>query len=216
MSLAERLNPDKALIFRITHRDNVPWILEHGLHCRSADVLDPDFVAIGNQELIDKRQTRRIDVPPGGTLSDYIPFYFTPYTPMLLNIKTGKGGVKRRSSDEIAILVSALPRLVEVGVPFLITDQHAYMEAAQFSSDPANLREWIPWRQIQERNFRRNPDDPRPFERYQAEALIHRHLPVEALLGVVCYTEAVGSTVELEREQRNLDVKVLVKPGWYL
>lgn len=28
----KNLNPEKALIWRIVHRDNLPWILEHGLH----------------------------------------------------------------------------------------------------------------------------------------------------------------------------------------
>jgi hypothetical protein len=46
--MSKDLNPDKALIFRITHLDNVPWILDNGLHCRSSEVLDPDFVNIGN------------------------------------------------------------------------------------------------------------------------------------------------------------------------
>jgi hypothetical protein len=27
------LNPQKALIWRIVHRDNLPWILDNGLHC---------------------------------------------------------------------------------------------------------------------------------------------------------------------------------------
>ena len=27
------LNPQKALIWRIVHRDNIPWILDNGLHC---------------------------------------------------------------------------------------------------------------------------------------------------------------------------------------
>jgi hypothetical protein len=27
------LNPEKALIWRIVHRDNLPWILDNGLHC---------------------------------------------------------------------------------------------------------------------------------------------------------------------------------------
>jgi len=35
MSATSSLTPEKALIFRITHRDNLPWILEHGLHCRT-------------------------------------------------------------------------------------------------------------------------------------------------------------------------------------
>jgi hypothetical protein len=40
--MSAKLNADKALIFRITHRDNVPWILGHGMCCRNAPVQDPD------------------------------------------------------------------------------------------------------------------------------------------------------------------------------
>ena len=50
------LSPEKALIFRITHIANVPWILANGLHCRSSAAQDPDFVEIGNPDLIDKRR----------------------------------------------------------------------------------------------------------------------------------------------------------------
>lgn len=27
------LNPEKALVWRIAHRDNRPWVLDNGLHC---------------------------------------------------------------------------------------------------------------------------------------------------------------------------------------
>ena len=46
------LNPEKALIFRITHIANVPWLLDHGLHCRNSAEFDPDFRNIGNPDLI--------------------------------------------------------------------------------------------------------------------------------------------------------------------
>ena len=42
------LSPEKALIFRITHIANAPWILANGLHCRSSAAQDPDFEEIGN------------------------------------------------------------------------------------------------------------------------------------------------------------------------
>jgi len=42
-----------------------------------------------NPDLIDKRSRRVVDVTPGGTLSDYVPFYFTPYSIMMLNVMTG-------------------------------------------------------------------------------------------------------------------------------
>ncbi|WP_220375947.1 DarT ssDNA thymidine ADP-ribosyltransferase family protein [Xanthomonas nasturtii] len=44
------LNPKKALIWRIVHRDNLPWILENGLHCGNGAVQSVDWVNIGNQE----------------------------------------------------------------------------------------------------------------------------------------------------------------------
>jgi hypothetical protein len=34
--MSVNLNPEKALIFRIVHVANVPWILGHGMYCRSA------------------------------------------------------------------------------------------------------------------------------------------------------------------------------------
>lgn len=70
------LNPEKALIWRIVHRDNLPWILDNGVHCRNSQVYDPNYVEIGNPDLIDKRAHRDVPVGPGGTLSDYVPFYF--------------------------------------------------------------------------------------------------------------------------------------------
>ena len=54
--MSVNLNPEKALIFRIVHVANVPWILEHdGLYSRNAPEHDPNYLNIGNSELIDKR-----------------------------------------------------------------------------------------------------------------------------------------------------------------
>jgi hypothetical protein len=119
------LTAERALIFRITHRDNIPWILANGLHCRNSNRLDPNFVSIGNASLINDRQRVIVRSPPGGTLSDYIPFYFTSHSVMLYNIKTGYRGVQQRRNDEIVILVSSLPKLIEDQITFVFTDQHA-------------------------------------------------------------------------------------------
>jgi hypothetical protein len=106
-SSQETLTPEKALIFRAIHRLNLPWALANGLHSRSSVLQDPGFVAIGNAEIIARRQRRAVPIEPGGNLADYIPFYFTPYSPMLLNIKTGFGGIQQRSNHDIVILVSS-------------------------------------------------------------------------------------------------------------
>lgn len=73
------LNPEKALIWRIVHRDNIPWILDNGLHCGNSQVQAANWINIGNPELIGKRAGHPVPVGMGGTLHDYVPFYFTPF-----------------------------------------------------------------------------------------------------------------------------------------
>ena len=119
------LSPERGLIFRITHIDNLPWILANGLHCAKG-VQDPPFVSIGNPDLITKRAIHRVPEPPGGTLADYVPFYFTPRSPMLMNISTGWKGITKRANDEIVVIVSSIASLVANDIPFLFTDRHAY------------------------------------------------------------------------------------------
>ena len=78
--MALTLNANSAHVFRITHRENVPWILDNGMYARNGAKFDPNCRNIGNVDLIDKRARRKVPIPPGGTLSDYVPFYFTPYS----------------------------------------------------------------------------------------------------------------------------------------
>src|SRR6266536_807819 len=179
------LSPERALIFRITHVDNVAWILDNGIHCRNSENCDPNYHEIGNPDLIDKRSHRIVPIEPGGTLSDYVPFYFTPYSPMLLNIKTGYGGMKQTPMSEIAILVSSLHSVAKLGKRFVFTDRHAYLATAEYYQDIADLKK-IDWKILQTRDFKKDPDKPEKFERYQAEALIHRGLGVNALAGIAC------------------------------
>lgn len=208
------LNPEKALIWRIVHRDNLPWILDNGLHCGNSAVKAPNWVNIGNPELIDKRANHPVPLPPGGLLNDYVPFYFTPFSPMLRNIQTGWGGIQRRPNEEIVILVSSLHQIAGLGLPFLFTDSHAFYQWAVFYADLADLDK-IDWPLLQRRDFKRDPDDPAKFERYQAEALIHQHLPMSGLLGIVCYTEALKQGIEQEIQARNLNLPVYARTGWY-
>ncbi len=208
------LNATKALIWRIVHRDNIPWILANGVHCASSGTRDPNFVSIGNADLIDKRTHRGVPVAPGGTLADYIPFYFTPFSPMMMNIRSGRNGVRQRGNDEIVILVSGLHHLAKMGAGFLFTDVHAYLSYAEYSSDLSNLDK-IDWKLLQSRDFKRDDEDPRKMDRYQAEALVHKHLPVAGLLGAICYNKEVQAGIEHLAAAQGLSFKAYTQPGWY-
>ena len=98
------LNSEKALIWRITHKDNISGILDNGLYCANSPIQIPNYTPIGNVELIGKRKSKLVSVPPGGALSDYIPFYFTHFSPMMYNIHTGRG-VPQIKNRDILILV---------------------------------------------------------------------------------------------------------------
>ena len=187
--MKDLLNPEKALIFRIVHRENVRAVLENGLRCRNSRRAAGPYVAIGDPDLIWKREHRVIPIAPHGTLSDYIPFYFTPFSPMAYNIKTGYRGITQRPNADTAIFVTSLHRLAEHEIPFIFSDRHAYLRAAQFSTDLDDLPDFIDWDILQRRDFRYDGEDPEKTERYQAEALVHRRLPMSALSGVVGATQ---------------------------
>jgi hypothetical protein len=206
------LNPGKALIFRIIHRNNLADVLENGCRCRN-DAAGRKFVEIGNQELIQRRAVRPIPCGPRGTLSDYVPFYFTPYSPMLYNIKTGYNGVPKRPLSEILILVSSLHKLKAMDIEFVFSDRHAYLKTALFSDDLADLSRII-WPVLQERNFKK--DDLERFEKYQAEALVYRHVPLTALRGVVCFDRTVAASVKQETVAKQVDLAVIARREWYL
>lgn len=208
------LNPEKALIWRIVHCDNLLWILDNGLHCGNSTVRSPAWVNIGNAELIDKRATHPVPLAPGGCLNDYVPFYFTPFSPMLRNIHTGWGGIRKRPNEEIVILVSSMYKLRDLGQQFLFTDSHAYYQWANYYSDLADLNK-IDWPLLQSRDFKRDPDDPAKFERYQAEALVFRHVPIQGTLGIVCYTESLKHEIDRQIKARGLALSVYARTGWY-
>jgi len=208
-----RLNPDKALIWRIVHRDALPWILDNGLHCENSGVQATQCVNIDNAELIDKRRSRQVPIAPGGVLADYVPFCFTPFSVMMRNTHAG-WGVQQRSNDEIVILVSNLYRVQALGLPFVFTNALAYPAWTSYYSDLAYLGE-VDWPLLQRRDFTRDPDDPRKMERYQAEALIHHHLPITGLLGIMCYNDAIKERIEHDVAARGLSLPVHARPGWY-
>ena len=63
--------------------DNLLWIFANGLHSGNSPIQSPNWQHIGNPELIQKRAKHPVPVGPQGYLNDYVPFYFTPFSPML-------------------------------------------------------------------------------------------------------------------------------------
>ena len=71
--------------FRIVHIDNIPHVVKYGLVHNDSPFASDSFVLIDDMSVMDARSTKQL--PDGSFLSENIPFYFGPGSPMLYNIQ---------------------------------------------------------------------------------------------------------------------------------
>lgn len=71
--------------FGILHKDNMPHVMKYGLVHNDSPFARDSFVPIGDMSVMDVRSTKQL--PDGSFLSENIPFYFGPGSPMLYNIQ---------------------------------------------------------------------------------------------------------------------------------
>lgn len=204
----------ETIIYRITHVANVPWILDNGLYALSTGRWNPNFVPIGNPDLIEKRRHRVIDAGPRGALDDYVTFYFGVRSVMLYNIHTRRVVGVEATQRDVVYLVSSCERVRDAGARFLFSDRHAYVATAEFLTDLAELSR-LDWALIRGRDFRREPNRPDKLERRAAEFLVHEHLPITGLLELGCYDEPTCARMRAEVAQRGLHLSVDVRRAWY-
>src|SRR5665647_913156 len=91
-------------VYRMTHIDNIPHILQHGITHKKSENSNPHFITIGDVSLIDTRSGKEVSVDNGDllnfgapsiTLGDFIPFYFGIKMPMLYVMQHGGNFVER-------------------------------------------------------------------------------------------------------------------------
>ena len=210
----EYLNPDNAFIWRIVRLSDMGWLLEDGLDCKNSIPAHRNYQSMGSNSLIDRRGETYVDIGNQGSLNDYVPFYFTPFSIMMLNIHTGYGDIPQIDNSDIVILVASLHDLVANNIDFVFTDRHAYVEYANFRTDLQYLRD-IDWTILQNRDFSYSPNDPDKKVRYQAEALIYKNLPIAYLKAIVCYNETAKAEIESHLNRFGISANVHVSPKLY-
>lgn len=183
-------------IYRITHHQNLEHILRDGLLItkRSASQ-NQHFVSIGDKILIQARNETIVPVPPGGVLSDYVPFYFGLRSPMLYQIHNGFEGVQKINQREIVYLVSSLNRLQEIGKPFAFTDGHARHQLTRFFNDIKDLDQ-LDWSVINSNYWANDENDADRKRKKQAECLVYGDLPLSCIQYILVYDEAMKAYIQ--------------------
>jgi hypothetical protein len=197
----------------MTHYRNIGFILRNGLHCCNCGVHDPEYINIGHKTLIDYRGQSPIAQPPGGVLNDYIPFYFWPKMPMLYHIYQGMVKDYIGTQGEIIYLVSTVEKIQAMNLAFLFTDRHAYLAHKTIFNDYSELDQ-LSWDIIKDNTWHKEYSALRK-ELKQAEFLIHQHLPVNGISGLVAQNDEIATFVRNEIAGANLPLQVIVKPEYY-
>ena len=107
-------DPSPTYLYHITHVRNLPSVLARGALCCNTTTNREQLtqVPIGYQDLKDRRAQRRVPIAPGGVLSDYVPWYFGPRSPMLYVINKQRVPGYNDGQTPIVHLVTSVERIV--------------------------------------------------------------------------------------------------------
>lgn len=210
--------PAPTRVFHMTRIERLPSIVEHGLLpdnvCRQRQITG---VEIGYDHIKRRRALRVVPCGVGGTLADYIPFYFAPLSPMLYAITRGLVSADAARTEEIVYLVSSTQALRAAGLTVLTSNRHAELDYAEITDhDEALDREgFIDWPLMTATYWNNTPDDPERKERRQAECLVHPLVPWQLIEGVATKSERARVQVSLVLGTVGRSTPVAVRAHWY-
>lgn len=204
--------PDPIWLYRIVHINNLEHILVTGLYTRDHKNADPDYINIGDNGLILQRNDLPVPVKPNGTLGDYIPFYFGPLSPMLLNIKTGHRGITKRPQAEIVYVCCNLHDVIRSCKRWCFTDGHAKNNFTEFYNSIDDLDK-IDWGVVGKRYWNNTEDDLDMMRRKQAEFLVKGNVAAKCISRIVVYNAESGNLVEKMLSRLKLGITVHVNPN---
>lgn len=196
--------------FRLTHIDNIQYIMSHGLVRSVSTLRDENYVSIGDVQVIQIRKDRKYH---GYCLSDYMPFYFGPRSPMLYVIQHGFNGVRKVAPENIVYCVVRIEDIIKNDVGCIFTDGHALSSLTNYygKNELSILDSFVKYDDVYSAYWNSEMDIDLK-RRKEAELLINDDLPVQYIRGFVVYNETaktrlinIGVAAEL----------IVVKPGFY-
>jgi hypothetical protein len=219
--------PEPTPIFHITPIDNLASIARAGaLLCKTAAVTQGLAIAnIAYEHIQGRRAVRAIPIAPGGTLHNYVPFYFAPRSPMLLTIDRGNVPGCDYRQDDIVHMVAHAQTIRDDGHRFVFSDVHAALDIAQFFDDLGHLRE-IDWGIFFEppllggycKYWNNRPQSRRHVRRQesrQAEFLVHQRVPIGAISLIGVRTAEGEARIRAALAGAGWEPELRIEPAWY-
>lgn len=210
--------PSPTPIFRIVHVDNLATLLKRGgLHAANHTPNDRlPYRTIHNVDIQTERHVRPISCGPGGTLHDYVPFYFGYLSPMLFQLKTGRVAGYNEGQAPLVYLKSTAQAAGGAALGFVFSNGHGIAAFTGWYDDLARLNE-VDWDMVYQRYWADNINDMDRQRRKQAEFLIHQFCPWELVqeIGVLNPTAQARVSEILNNSGADPHPPVNVRAGWY-
>lgn len=206
-------------IFHITHMANLPGIIAAGgLWCdavRTAKVANgANVVGIAHQHIKDRRARKVVRKAAGGTLADYVPFYFAPRSPMLYTISRGNVIGYDGGQEQVIHLVSTVEIACGLNKPWCFTDGHADMEISKQFEKLTSLDK-IDWNIMKETWWNDTIQDGDRKRRRQAEFLVHQAFPWTGVAEIGVMSQKIATQVQAALNGAKHKPKVVVRADWY-
>ena len=151
-------------------------------------------------------------VAPGGTVGDYVPFYFAVLSPMLYAIFKNQVAGYTAGQQPVIYLCSSTEAIHAANCRWVFTEGHAVMDFTDFFNDFKDIGR-IDWRLMRAKYWFDSDMYPDRSRRRQAEFLVYQFLPWNLVTNIVVYDAANAKVVsDILGEQ---SPAVDVKRGWY-
>lgn len=210
--------PNPTPIFRFIHIENLRGCLGRGGLCAPNHCPNDGQVyrTIHNEEVQNKRHVTNIPCGPGGSIHDYVPFYFGYLTPMLLNLKTGRVPGYDEGQAPLIYLVSTAQAVRDSGAGFVFSNGHGLATFTDWFDDLARLDQ-VDWNMVYQRYWTDTLEDMDRQRRKQAEFLVHRFCDWSLIREVGILDQTMKQRVEeiLAGYPAGLRRPVAVRPEWY-
>jgi hypothetical protein len=206
-------------IYHITAIQNLTSIINSGgiMSLNRLREGKTNYTNIAYESIQDRRSTKLVPCGAGGSLHDYVPFYFAPRSPMLYTIHRGNVEGYSQGQQQILHLVTTAESVNDRGLAYVYTDGHAVMEYSDFYDDIEYLylEPIIDWELMEARYWFDTEEDPDRKRRRQAEFLVYNFFPWHLVteIGVINPTiQAQVSNLLLKSVHKP---NILVRRDWY-
>lgn len=187
--------------FHMTDISNVESILQNGLLCTNERIRRGITHAdIANGMIQERRSNTPVTCGPGGTVHDYVPFYFTSISPMLLSLVLSKN---YEQADMVFICLK-IDKLLSLDAIF--TDASANtVVPPNFYDDVAQLSQ-LSWDKIDDRRWRW--EDVEERHKKMAEVLIYNKVDPQDIEAIVVSNKERKRIVEKYVSDAGLTIRV--------